>query len=146
MLAQNPKFTAIDKAIGKEGFKIILLLRLSPIFPFALSNYFYGVTAVGFAEYMAGTMLGFFPGTLAYVYGGMVSIRAAVCKALSRCNSKINALMNTVVPVQTPLSPGGLRWYACSQFRCDGGPFASRHNMIMLSKTSFSSSKAFGGK
>lgn len=72
LLEDNPRFMAIDKAIGKEGFKIILLLRLSPIFPFALSNYFYGVTAVGFTEYMSGTMLGFFPGTLAYVYGGTV--------------------------------------------------------------------------
>lgn len=71
-MEDNSRFLAIDKAIGKEGFKIILLLRLSPIFPFALSNYFYGVTAVGFTEYMAGTMLGFFPGTLAYVYGGTV--------------------------------------------------------------------------
>lgn len=62
----------MDKAIGKEGFKIILLLRLSPIFPFALSNYFYGVTAVNFVDYITGTMLGFLPGTLAYVYGGTV--------------------------------------------------------------------------
>lgn len=71
-LAENPKFRSIDKAIGVEGFKIILLLRLSPIFPFALSNYLYGVTSVDFWEYMAGTLIGFFPGTLAYVYGGTV--------------------------------------------------------------------------
>jgi len=38
-MEQYPKFRALDKAIADEGFKIILLLRLSPIFPFALSNY-----------------------------------------------------------------------------------------------------------
>ncbi|CAB1118283.1 unnamed protein product [Ectocarpus sp. CCAP 1310/34] len=70
LLEENPKFRALDKAIAKEGFKVILLLRLSPIFPFALSNYLYGVTSVDFLEYMMGTLLGFFPGTLAYVYGG----------------------------------------------------------------------------
>ncbi|CAM9170582.1 unnamed protein product [Discosporangium mesarthrocarpum] len=70
LLAENPRFQAIDGAIGKEGFRIILLLRLSPIFPFALSNYLYGITSVDFWEYMSGTMIGFFPGTLAYVYTG----------------------------------------------------------------------------
>lgn len=73
LLEENPKFGALDKAIGKEGFKVILLLRLSPIFPFALSNYFYGVTSVDFFEYMSGTLIGFFPGTMAYVYTGTVS-------------------------------------------------------------------------
>lgn len=80
-MEENPKFRAVDKAIGKEGFKIILLLRLSPIFPFALSNYFYGVTSVDFFEFMGSTLLGFFPGTLAYVYGGMVSV--ASCPPLT---------------------------------------------------------------
>ncbi|CAN0281730.1 unnamed protein product [Pylaiella littoralis] len=70
ILEENLKFRALDKAIGKEGFKVILLLRLSPIFPFALSNYFYGVTSVDFLEYMFGTLIGFAPGSLAYVYTG----------------------------------------------------------------------------
>eukprot|EP00953_Heterococcus_sp_UTEX-ZZ885_P016781 9414-Heterococcus_DN1.PRE.1 len=48
MLGDNPRFRAIDAAIAKEGFKIILLLRLSPIFPFAISNYLYGLTSVPF--------------------------------------------------------------------------------------------------
>lgn len=75
LLDENPKFKAMDKAIAKEGFKVILLLRLSPIFPFALSNYLYGVTSVDFLEYMVATLIGFFPGTLAYVYGGTVRVR-----------------------------------------------------------------------
>ena len=40
----NPKFKAIDRAIGKESFKVVTLLRLSPLLPLALSNYFYGIT------------------------------------------------------------------------------------------------------
>jgi len=70
MLEDNPRFAAMDRAIGREGFKLMLLLRLSPIFPFALSNYLYGVTSVGFWPYFWGTMIGFTPGTLAYVYTG----------------------------------------------------------------------------
>ena len=72
LLLQYPQFQKIDKAIGKEGFKLMLLLRLSPIFPFALSNYLYGASSVGFLEYFFGTMLGFTPGTIAYVYSGQV--------------------------------------------------------------------------
>merc|ERR1712146_88429 len=75
-----PKFKAFDNAIGKEGFKIILLLRLSPIFPFALSNYMYGLTAVEFWPYVFATCIGFTPGTIAYVYSGTVG------KAISESN------------------------------------------------------------
>jgi uncharacterized membrane protein YdjX (TVP38/TMEM64 family) len=72
ILDDMPQFKKLDKAIGKEGFKLILLLRLSPIFPFALSNYVYGVTRIKFWPYFWGTMIGFAPGTLAYVYTGEI--------------------------------------------------------------------------
>ena len=71
-LESYPDFKKIDKAIGTEGFKLMLLLRLSPIFPFALSNYLYGATSVRFWPYFWGTMLGFTPGTIAYVYTGEI--------------------------------------------------------------------------
>src|SRR5918999_581397 len=51
--AANPKFRSLDQAIGREGFKMVLLTRLSPIFPFVLLNYFHGLTAVRTAPYMA---------------------------------------------------------------------------------------------
>jgi len=72
LLKDYPKFAKIDKAIGKEGFKLMLLLRLSPIFPFALSNYLYGASSIKFPAFFFGTLLGFAPGTLAYVYTGYV--------------------------------------------------------------------------
>lgn len=50
----------------------MLLVRLSPIFPFALSNYLYGATSIEFWPFIFGTLLGFAPGTLAYVYTGQV--------------------------------------------------------------------------
>eukprot|EP00535_Pseudo-nitzschia_heimii_P003350 CAMPEP_0197180342 /NCGR_PEP_ID=MMETSP1423-20130617/4988_1 /TAXON_ID=476441 /ORGANISM="Pseudo-nitzschia heimii, Strain UNC1101" /LENGTH=362 /DNA_ID=CAMNT_0042630411 /DNA_START=324 /DNA_END=1412 /DNA_ORIENTATION=- len=71
-LQNYPKFAKIDKAIGKEGFKLMFLLRLSPIFPFALSNYLYGASSINFPAFFFGTLLGFAPGTLAYVYTGYV--------------------------------------------------------------------------
>jgi len=70
MTAGWPKWKAIDGAISKEGFKVILLLRLSPLLPFAVSNYLYGVTSVDFWSFAAATLLGFAPGTLGIVYAG----------------------------------------------------------------------------
>ena len=66
----NEKFQAIDEAIGKRGWKIIGLLRLSPLIPFNASNYFYGITKVGFWPYVLASAGGMLPGTLLYVYLG----------------------------------------------------------------------------
>ena len=66
----NEKFAAIDKAIGDQGWKIVGLLRLSPLIPFNLSNYFYGVTSVGFVPYVVASAVGMIPGTLLYAYLG----------------------------------------------------------------------------
>jgi uncharacterized membrane protein YdjX (TVP38/TMEM64 family) len=70
-LAGNPRFAAIDRAIGAEGRKIVFLLRLSPAFPFNLLNYALGLTRVRFADYCAAAV-GMLPGTLLYVYTGRV--------------------------------------------------------------------------
>lgn len=72
VLTENPKFKSMDKAIEREGFKLMLLLRLSPLFPFALSNYLYGASSIRFLPYFFGTLLGFAPGTFAYVYAGRI--------------------------------------------------------------------------
>ena len=68
----NQKFKAIDKAVGKEGLKIVLLTRLSPIFPFNLLNYGLGVTGVSLKDYVLGSA-GMIPGTIMYVYIGSLA-------------------------------------------------------------------------
>jgi uncharacterized membrane protein YdjX (TVP38/TMEM64 family) len=70
MAKENENFRRIDKAIGAQGAKLILLLRLSPLIPFNLSNYFYGLTAVKFWPYVLASWIGMLPGTLLYVYLG----------------------------------------------------------------------------
>ena len=62
---KHSTFRAIDMAIEKEGWKIVILLRLCPI-PFGLANYLYGLTAVHFRSYLIATMLGGFPSTLLF--------------------------------------------------------------------------------
>lgn len=68
----NTKFHAIDEAVGREGFKIVLLTRLSPIFPFNLLNYAYGVTGVSLKDYVLAS-IGMIPGTIMYVYIGSLA-------------------------------------------------------------------------
>lgn len=68
-IAGNPRFAAIDRAVGREGFKIVALLRLSPVFPFNLLNYALGLTTVSFWQYAAAS-IAMLPGTLLYVYYG----------------------------------------------------------------------------
>ena len=67
--AGNAKFAAIDRAVGADGFKIVLLTRLSPIFPFNALNYLYGLTGVTLRDYAIASV-GMLPGTVLYVYLG----------------------------------------------------------------------------
>ncbi len=71
-IAGNEQFSAIDRAVGKEGLKIVFLTRLSPIFPFNLLNYALGLTGVSIKDYIIGS-LGMIPGTLMYVYIGSLA-------------------------------------------------------------------------
>jgi uncharacterized membrane protein YdjX (TVP38/TMEM64 family) len=70
LVAKRPKFRAVDKAVERHGFKIVLLTRLSPIFPFNFLNYAYGITKVSFRDYVLASWIGMLPGTLLYVYLG----------------------------------------------------------------------------
>jgi uncharacterized membrane protein YdjX (TVP38/TMEM64 family) len=76
----NEKFRHIDNAIGKQGAKLVFLLRLSPVIPFNLSNYFYGLTGVKFWPYVLASWIGMMPGTFLYVYIGTAG-KAAVSAA-----------------------------------------------------------------
>jgi len=78
---RNEKFRNIDSAIGRQGAKLIFLLRLSPVIPFNLSNYFYGLTAVKFWPYVLASWIGMIPGTLLYVYIGTAGKAAVAATA-----------------------------------------------------------------
>jgi uncharacterized membrane protein YdjX (TVP38/TMEM64 family) len=68
----HQKFNAIDNAVGKDGLKMVLLLRLSPVFPFNLLNYALGITKVSLKDYFIGS-IGMIPGTVMYVYIGSLA-------------------------------------------------------------------------
>ena len=68
-VAADARFAAIDRAVARSGFQIVLLLRMSPVFPFSLLNYALGLTRVRLRDY-AFASVGMLPGTLLYVYYG----------------------------------------------------------------------------
>lgn len=72
MISGNKSFQAIDSAIGKEGWRIVGLIRLSPAFPFNVLNYALGLTQVSFVDNLIGTF-GIVPGTFMYVYIGSLA-------------------------------------------------------------------------
>ena len=73
----NEKFAAIDRAVGKEGWKIVGLTRLSPVFPFTLLNYAFGLTSVKWPHFAIASLIGMLPGTVMYVYFGSLGKLAA---------------------------------------------------------------------
>lgn len=76
-LSAVPAFAAVAGAVGQEGWKVVILTRLSPVLPFNLLNYGYGLTSVGLGEYALASWLGMMPGTFLYVYLGAAAGEAA---------------------------------------------------------------------
>jgi uncharacterized membrane protein YdjX (TVP38/TMEM64 family) len=77
MAQRHEKFGAIDRAIREKGWKVVALLRLSPVVPFSLSNYMYGLTAVRFWPHILASWAAMLPGTVLYVSLGAAGRAAA---------------------------------------------------------------------
>lgn len=64
-LAAVPKLQAVERAVSREGLKLVLLTRLSPAFPFSLLNLAYGLSDVPLRDYTLG-LIGILPGTILF--------------------------------------------------------------------------------
>jgi uncharacterized membrane protein YdjX (TVP38/TMEM64 family) len=72
-IEHHRKFKAIDAAIAQEGWKIVLLARLAPIFPYAVLNYGFALTRIPFGQYVSATAIGILPAMIAFVYFGSLA-------------------------------------------------------------------------
>jgi uncharacterized membrane protein YdjX (TVP38/TMEM64 family) len=96
LLEKYPKFQAVDRAVGSEGLKIVFLTRLSPLFPFNLLNYAFGITQVSIKDYILGSM-GMIPGTVMYVYiGSLTTDLAMIGMESSQANLQMQWLLNII--------------------------------------------------
>lgn len=69
-IGRKPAFRATADAIAGDGFKVVVLVRLSPLFPANVMNYVLSITKVCFRRYVLGTLVGMLPGTVLFVYVG----------------------------------------------------------------------------
>lgn len=76
IVSRKKTFAAIDAAIEEDGWKVVGLFRLSPLVPFNLQNYLFGVTKVGFGGYALATLVGIVPGTILFVWLGTIGASA----------------------------------------------------------------------
>lgn len=79
--ARDPRYAALDRAIAEKGWRIVLLLRMSAVVPFVLSNYVYGLTAIRFWPYVAASAAGMVPLTLVWAGLGAAARRAGLSEA-----------------------------------------------------------------
>lgn len=97
-LSGHEKFRMIDSAIGREGWKIIALLRFCPI-PFGLANYSFGLTAVRFGPYMLATVFAIIPANFFFVWFGATSREVALAMLSGQAKASPNQSIITVVGV-----------------------------------------------
>ncbi|MHA3773810.1 TVP38/TMEM64 family protein [Verrucomicrobiota bacterium sgz303538] len=72
-LRGHQKWVALDKAIAREGWKIIFLSQVHPLFPSSLLNYLYGITRIRFSTCLLWIALGQAPGMFLYAYFGTLA-------------------------------------------------------------------------
>jgi uncharacterized membrane protein YdjX (TVP38/TMEM64 family) len=70
-LSRREKYRKLDRAVRRDGWLIVVLLRLSPVVPFNLQNYALGVTGIPFGQYIGATLAGIAPGIAIYVWFGI---------------------------------------------------------------------------
>ena len=123
---KHATFRAIDLAIEKEGWKIVILLRLCPI-PFGLANYLYGLTAVRFRPYLIATMLGGLPSTLLFCQlgsEGKAGLDALSSGHLGRSTGELVVLgLSMVATVFAIVLIPSLRSKGCRQIHADVASF-----------------------
>jgi uncharacterized membrane protein YdjX (TVP38/TMEM64 family) len=96
LIENQPKFQAIDQAVAKEGWKIVGLTRLSPLFPFVFLNYAFGLTKVSLRDFFIASWIGMIPGTVMYVYIGSLAKDLATLGGESQSASLLQWILRLV--------------------------------------------------
>ena len=99
MVLRNPKFAAVDRAISREGAKIVVLVRLAAVFPFLFMNYAFGLTGIRPIPYIVATFIGILPGTIAFVSLGAAGAAAATATRTKTIFTIVGAVIALAVSI-----------------------------------------------
>jgi uncharacterized membrane protein YdjX (TVP38/TMEM64 family) len=69
------RFAQLERAVARRALVAVVVSRLIPLVPFGLSNYALGTASVGIGPYLAGTLIGATPATVAYAALGAATMR-----------------------------------------------------------------------
>ncbi|KAK9906764.1 hypothetical protein WJX75_007565 [Coccomyxa subellipsoidea] len=115
---KSPTWRAVERAISEEGWKIVLLLRLSPALPFTAVNYAAGLTCISFWNFLWPSAVGLIPVSLAYAYfGSLATNLREVIKGRTRLSPLTLALIGGVSAVLVGVAVALLTTYTRRQLR-----------------------------
>jgi uncharacterized membrane protein YdjX (TVP38/TMEM64 family) len=97
----NKTFAAIDSAVADDGWKLVGLIRLSPIFPFNLLNYAFGLTRVKLSHYFLASWAGMLPATILYVYIGSLATDIATVGTTEQAKTPMQWVLSAVGLIAT---------------------------------------------
>ena len=93
-----PKVQIMEKAVKREGLKVILLTRLSPLFPFGLLNFTYGLSEVKIRDFTLG-MVGILPGTILYCSLGSLALKVSNFAEVLSGRSDISSFIWSLISI-----------------------------------------------
>ena len=95
MVYKFPKLSLLENIIQKGGLKLIILTRLSPLFPFSILNYFYGLNNITFKDFSI-SLLCIAPGTFLYCSVGSLLDNLNDIKNLKMSNNLFATLISII--------------------------------------------------
>lgn len=90
---RHPRFAILDERVGRDEWKLVLLTRMVPFFPFKLSNYFFGISRFSLSSFVLGTLFGLVPITVTNVYIGSLAADLATVGTRSAARSNVEWAM-----------------------------------------------------
>jgi len=98
-----PKIQIMEKAVKREGLKVILLTRLSPLFPFGLLNFTYGLSEIKVRDFTLG-MIGILPGTILYCSLGSLALKISNFGDVLSGRSETSAFVWSLISILSTIS------------------------------------------